>query len=181
MINTSDWKEFRVGDYFDVFTGGDMWLDEEQEGSIPVICLGAENNGVCGFISQNPEHVLYPRNSISVAGWAGGLFAFFQPEDFYVKGRVKILVPKFENNARIGMFICTVLNQEAYRYSYGRKASADKVPDTIVKLPVTPSGEPDWQYMEDFMGGAALRTYQNFGKVFTSAFGNGDVGRIQGR
>lgn len=145
------WKEFRVGDYFEVFTGGDMWLDEEQEGSFPVICLGGENNGVCGYISKNVEHRLYPANSISVAGWAGGLFAFYQPNDFYVKGRLKVLVPKFNNNVWVSIFLCTMLNKEEYRYSYGRKASADHVPDTILKLPADNNGNPDWEFMENYI------------------------------
>lgn len=150
-INVQNWREFRVGDYFEVFTGGDMWLDEEQSGTIPVICLGAENNGVCGYIGYNSKHRLYPGNSISVAGWAGGLFAFYQDKDFYVKGRLKVLVPKFDNNRYISLFLCTMLNKEDYRYSYGRKASAEHVPNTIIKLPSTISGEPDWKFMEDYI------------------------------
>lgn len=157
FLDISKWKEFRIGDFFRVYTGGDMWLDEEQSGQIPVICLGGENNGVCGYIDENPEHPLYPANSISVAGWAGGLFAFYQEKDFYVKGRVKILVPKnFNNNKYISLFLCTLLNQEEYRYSYGRKASADHIPNTILKLPAilnsqTNKYEPDWEFMENYI------------------------------
>jgi hypothetical protein len=157
-INPHYWKEFKIGAYFNVYTGGDMWLEDEQTGNIPVICLGGENNGVCGYISKNPEHPLYPANSISVAGWAGGLFAFYQSKEFYVKGRLKILVPKnnFKNNKYISLFLCTLLNQEEYRYTYGRKASGDHVSETILKLPAILNSqsnkyEPDWEYMENYI------------------------------
>ena len=150
-LDTSEWKNFRVGDLFYVDTGKDMSPEEEKPGYIPVICLAFENNGVCMRIAENTRHILYHAGCITVSAWAGGLRAFFQPEAFYVKGRVKILIPKDNYGIKTSLFICGVLNLENYRYSYGRKASADKIPNTVIKLPATPDGTPNWQFMEDYM------------------------------
>ena len=34
------------------------------------------------------------------------------------------------------MFLCTILRQEKFKYSYGRKPKNDKVFNTIIKLPI---------------------------------------------
>jgi hypothetical protein len=66
-------------------------------------------------------------------------------------GRVNILLPKFTLNKFIGLFICTLINREVYRFSYGRAVYSTVAEKMIIRLPVTPSGEPDWQFMEDYI------------------------------
>jgi hypothetical protein len=53
-------------------------------------------------------------------------------------------------NKYIGIFICTILNLESYRYSYGRAWNKNNVEQTIIKLP-SKNGNPDWEYMQDFI------------------------------
>ena len=81
-------------------------------------------------------------------------------------------------NAKTASFVMTILQMEKPKYSYGRKPKCNKVFDTIISLPATPSDEPDWKYMEDFMGGAAFRAFENFRQVFAHSFGNGEMGRV---
>ena len=54
-------------------------------------------------------------------------------------------------NKYIAIFLVTLINKEQYRYSYGRKCSQIKLRNSKIKLPVTPSGEPDWKFMEDYI------------------------------
>ncbi|HEC1539262.1 TPA: restriction endonuclease subunit S [Campylobacter upsaliensis] len=132
----------KVKDLFDIKTGGDLWIEKETKGEIPVVALGFEDNGIVGFIKKNTKHKLYPKGSITVAGWAGGLKAFVQERDFYVRGRVKILIPKNSNMLLSEkLFYCTCLNQNSFRFAYGRKSSADKLADLLL-----PSKIPLWVY-----------------------------------
>ena len=52
------------------------------------------------------------------------------------------------------MFISVIINQEAFRYDYGRNC-CDDLPNITIKLPSkqTEQGqwEPDWQYMENYI------------------------------
>ena len=50
-----------------------------------------------------------------------------------------------------GLFVCTVLKHDKYRYSYGRKWTLDNMNNTMVKLPATPEGKPDWQWIENYI------------------------------
>jgi len=49
------------------------------------------------------------------------------------------------------MFVCTVLNAETDKYCYARARILDLVENEIVKLPVDNAGNPDWQFMEDYI------------------------------
>lgn len=46
-------------------------------------------------------------------------------------------------------------------YSYGEKCSADKAMMEYIKLPATPDGQPDWNYMESYMRSIMEETSQN--------------------
>lgn len=50
----------------------------------------------------------------------------------------------------IALFICAVLRQEKYRYSYGRKWVLESMRTTIIKLPEK-DGRPDYSFMESYM------------------------------
>ena len=56
-----------------------------------------------------------------------------------------------------GLFIATVLCQERPKYSFGRKWKTH-LKDTVIKLPQTNEGTPDWAYMESYI--KALRSKQ---------------------
>lgn len=113
----------KISDLFEIKTGGDLWLEKEESGDIPVVSLGFENNGVVGYIKKNNEHHLYPAGSITVSGWAGGMKAFVQVKNFYVRGRVKVLIPKQTLTLQEKFYYCCCFNANAYRYTYGRKSS----------------------------------------------------------
>jgi hypothetical protein len=53
-------------------------------------------------------------------------------------------------NKYTGMFLVSVLDLERPKYSFGRKYRT-KLPDTVIKLPATPDGSPDWDYMEQYI------------------------------
>ncbi len=151
LIDVSGWKKCRLGDYFDFETGKDMLPTKERDGTFPVVCLGSNNNGIGLYIAENSKHKLYDAGCITIAGWAGGLFAFYQEQKFYVKGRVKIAIPKQPLSKFAGLFMCTMIDSESWKYTYAEKVSGDKLPNTELYLPITSTGEPDWQYMEDYM------------------------------
>lgn len=174
MIDTSGWKEYLLADYFDIVPGKYHYPDEYEEGTTPYVSASNENNGIGQCISLAPD---FEGNCI-VTGKVG-CTAFYEAEPFCATSDVNVYKPKFDMTPAVGMFISTVINfNENYKWAYGRQCRVGNSKKIRVLLPTTPSGEPDWQYMEDFMGGAALRAYNNFGKVFASAFGNGEMGRI---
>ena len=49
------------------------------------------------------------------------------------------------------MFICTILNQEVFRYSYGRARIINLIKLEKITLPANSQNEPDWEYMEKYI------------------------------
>ncbi|MBQ8705267.1 MAG: restriction endonuclease subunit S [Paludibacteraceae bacterium] len=152
-LNTQDWKYYTIRDLFRVeLTKGDIKADEVDSGNIPLISSGEGNNGVVKYISKEGDGKaeMFPDNTITLDMFC---HANYQRLPYYAvgHGRVNILFPKFELNKYIGIFICTLINREVYRFSYGRAVYSTVAEKMRIKLPVTPSGEPDWQFMEDYI------------------------------
>ena len=97
---------------------------------------------------------LHPGNLITV-NYNGSIGeAFYQPRPFVASDDVNILYPKkFRLNKYVGLFLCAVIQNEKYRFSYGRKWHKDLMERSSIRLPVDANGNPDWKYMERYMKG----------------------------
>ena len=51
-----------------------------------------------------------------------------------------------------GLYITSLLNsQYAGKYGYGNQLSSSKLENKVIKLPVDLQGDPDWQYMDQYI------------------------------
>ena len=80
-------------------------------------------------------------------------YCAYQKDPFSASDHVEKLIPKFEMNAYIALFLVTILNIEQYRYNYGRKCSQTRLKTSKIKLPVTERETPDHTYMEKYIKG----------------------------
>lgn len=152
-LNIDSWREFKVGDYFDVYlSSGDLKIDECELGNIPLVSSGTTNNGIVGYIDEKGDGKaqIFKANSITVDMFCN---AFYQNNDYYAvsHGRVNILYPKFKCNPFIGCFICGIINNERFKYSYGRAVYSDEISRMVIKLPTTLDNVPDWGFMENYI------------------------------
>ena len=145
------WKDFCVGDYFEIKKGKRLTSDEQTEGSTPYIGAIDSNNGIANYIGQDAIHA---GNTISLSYNGSVGEAFYQPKPFWATDDVNVLYFKEENgislNKYIALFICAVLRQEKYRYSYGRKWVLESMRSTIIKLPAK-DDKPDYGFMENYI------------------------------
>ena len=168
-LEVNKWKPFRVDSIFDIYTGGDLIMGDVEPGDIPIASNSAENNNIATYSGVIPDRKLFDHTkSISIAD-RGKFWAFIQPRDFYLATRVKGLVCKDYNmlNAYQMIFVVTVLNQESFKFSYGRNCCAN-LPDIELYLPIKYNRDgtvfidnshkysddgvaPDWQFMEDYI------------------------------
>lgn len=150
-LGVETWKDFCLGDYFDIKKGKRLTSDDQTEGSTPYIGAIDSNNGIANYIGQDAIH---DGNTISLSYNGSVGEAFYQPKPFWATDDVNVLYFREENGAEfnkyIALFVCAVLRQEKYRYSYGRKWVLDSMKSTVIKLPEK-SGKPDWTYMEDYI------------------------------
>lgn len=149
-VSTDDWGEFRVADLFVVKKGDRLTKEDQTDGNTPYVGAIDSNNGVSNHIGQKAMHD-GGTISLSYNGSVGE--AFYQPDPFWATDDVNVLYPKQGTilNQWTALFICTILRQEKYRYSYGRKWVLESMNETIIRLPQTLSGEPDWKKMEQMI------------------------------
>lgn len=165
-LNLNEWKSFCVNNIFFMLNGKGITKEEveENEGLFKVVQSGETNNGVLGKIDN--RQLFDCEKTIALAD-RGCFHASVQTEDFYIGTRVKALEMKCCVSKGVLIFIATIVNQETFKYSYGRNCTAG-VENVRIKLPVkhnddgiifiddehTYSDEgyvPDWQFMEDYI------------------------------
>ena len=148
-LNTQDWKWFVYESIFDIRKGKRLTQVDMIDGNIPYIGAIDSNNGLSSYIGNDSQ--LHEANTITVSYNGSIGYAFYQDKEFWATDDVNVLYPKFNLNRYIAIFICTLIEKEQYRFCYGRKWDLEAMKKSRIKLPVTPSGTPDWQFMEDYI------------------------------
>lgn len=146
-LDTSNWKSFKYPEIFDIKKGKRITKQEMMPGSTPFIGSIDSNNGYRGYIINDPIHT---ENTITVNYNGSVGVAFFQPKPFCASDDCNILYSK-NINEYSGLFLVTVIEAERYRFDYGRKWNKARMGESTIKLPATPDGNPDWQFMENYI------------------------------
>lgn len=173
VLSVSDWKEFKLSEIFEIRYGVNLELnactetDRSEPDSVNFVARTAENNGVSSRVRLMDP--IEPQRSglISVAGGGSVLSAFYQDEPFYSGRDLYTLDAKADISPAAKLFLVTLIEQNKYKYSYGRQANKT-LPDLTIKLPIRRNPDrtplldsartfsehgyvPDWNYMEDYM------------------------------
>lgn len=152
MIDTSSWKKFRVGDLFDVSRPSSRSSQNYDEGNMPFVASGNFNNGVTAYLQPKDENDYDEGGCITVSAVDG--YAFYQKDRFLGRGGAgsSIMILRNNNLTELnGKYICTLIRKACSDWEYSNMGNKDKLADTIINLPATPDGQPDWQYMENYM------------------------------
>ncbi len=148
-LRSENWLSFNMTDLFHVKgskTTSILELVAGDSGYFPYVTTQATNNGVEGFFSHATEDGGVLTVDSAVVGYCS-----YQKIQFSASDHVEKLVPKFPMNDFVAMFLVTIINMEQYRYNYGRKCSQKRLKKSTIKLPVTAEGNPDFEYMENYI------------------------------
>lgn len=167
-LSDRDWKWFRYDEVFKICKGFyNKKPDHNPNGDIPFIGATDANNGVTsltdietimistktGDLPNSPlEDKLFKPNCITVSNNGSVGYAFYQSKAFTCSHDVNPLyLLDRDMNKYIGMFLCSIIELDRYRWNYGRKWRPIRMPSSMIKLPVNSSGKPDWQFMEEYI------------------------------
>ena len=151
-LNTQEWKWFLPSDIFteiSIAPSSDLNSLELDPFGVNYLSRAVVNNGYECKVKRDESKVTRG-NFISVVMVGVPSFAFYQKNDVICSQNILVLRYPAINQYN-ALFLCTILQKDGYRYSYGRTLSKANFLQTRIKLPVTPSGEPDWQFMEDYI------------------------------
>lgn len=150
-IDTSEWKEFLVGDLFEAYLSkDDIQPKNFVEGKIPLVSSGKENNGIIAFVEDEKAR-LWEANTLTIDMFGK---VFYQESPYFAvsHGRVNILLPKISMTKGCLQFIgCAIEKVASQKYAFNEMCTGTKVLKNNIKLPATPNGAPDWAYVESYM------------------------------
>ena len=186
-LNISSWGNFKISELFPVLQNGKANQGMLSDG-YDCFYVGAkkDDNGVmlhCAYDSaliQKGNCIIFICNGQGSVGYANYMDVDFIGSTDIVAGYNKML------NQYNGLFIATVLCQERPKYSFGRKWKTH-LKDTVIKLPQTIEGFPDWDFMEQYIKSLNYKplTTQNrlsqhpFNINFWQEFCLGDIFKIE--
>lgn len=156
-IDTSGWKEFRVGDLFDIHpTKAYKCTNAEllDGGGTNVVVNSAYDNGIGGTSTFSPTE---NGNMITFSDTVDANTIFYQKSPSVGYPHVQGLYPvgKYQNawTQESLQYFVTAFRERALAvgFDYGNKFRRDIAANLFVKLPSTPDGDPDWAYMESYM------------------------------
>ena len=155
-LNTRDWNSFILKDLFTINRGKTLSSDDKEyyAGNIPCVNGTSTNNGVLCYLNEGIEERGFkkqPVPSLSLCRVGTSGLTFVQTKPYYIADNAFCLKLKEQQSTYVYLFLSTLLDQECTKYSYGRTISSEKYMQTRIKLPVTPSGEPNWKFMEDYI------------------------------
>ena len=156
MLDTSHWKFFALEDLFDIHYGVNLEYinctpaEPTDENSVNFVSRSAVNCGVTGRVQIIDGIQPEPAGAITIAGGGSVLSTFLQREPFYSGRDLYVCISKKELTEFQKLFLCTLINKEAYRYAYGRQANRT-LTKLMIKLPTLSNGTPNFEYMEDYM------------------------------
>ncbi len=144
------WKTFRFTEVFqEIQRGKRLTKANQTDGPKPYISSTSENNGVDAFIGNETgvrkfEDVLTLANSGSVGS------TFYQQFEFVASDHITAL--KSENADKYAyLFLSTVVKRLEEKYSFNREINDTRIKREKLILPADKEGNPNFQYMSDFV------------------------------
>ena len=167
-IDTSEWKEFLVGDLFEAYLSkDDIQPKNFVEGKIPLVSSGKENNGIIAFVEDEKAR-LWEENTLTIDMFGK---VFYQESPYFAvsHGRVNILLPKISMTKGCLQFIgCAIEKVTLLKYAFNEMCTGTKVLKDNIKLPATPDGAPDWAYMESYMANLETKVAESLTMLQTA-------------
>ena len=151
-INISHWKKFKIDELFTQGKPISRSQLDYDDGNIPFVASGNYNNGILKYVSPKENEKLDRGNCITISPVDGS--TFFQENDFLGRGgggsSIIILYNEYLNKYN-GYFIATVIRKVCSYYFFGDMGNQDTICQESIRLPVTKEGEPDFEYMTNYM------------------------------
>lgn len=142
-MDVTNWKEIKIGELFTIKNGIKYPSYDRESGCLPLVSTSDSNNGISDYIADRPEKY----SNILTVAYSGSVGAtFYQENEVFVGETVFALIPKFEMDKYIGLFLCAIIRKHNEVYTYGRKIIGSRYVNDLIKIPYK-EGKPDWDYM----------------------------------
>ena len=162
------WGEFMFIDIFEIKNG---FYNKKplpsKNGKIPFLGATQNNNGITEFYTLNNikdnskvgygkneplNKKVFSGNCIAVTNNGSVGFAYYQTHEFTCSHDVNPLyLRNYELNPYLAKFLISSIESQKVCFEYARKWRPIRMVKSKILLPITPEGEPDYAFMEQFM------------------------------
>lgn len=141
--------DFHLGQIFtDIIRGNAIPKRIRKPGTLPYISASLLNHGEADFVSVDEKYIY--KDCLTVPFIGGENCTFYHDGEFVPSSDVAVL--QNENfNKHIYVFLIGILNVIMRKYSFGYKASLERLQKQTIPLPITSEGKPDWDFMSDYI------------------------------
>ncbi|MDP0216280.1 restriction endonuclease subunit S [Glaesserella parasuis] len=145
------WGKFSIGDLFQIENCKCSKVSALKEGNVPYIGATNRNNGVLSFVENKSSFITKGNCIVFICDGEGSIgYSIYKKEDFIGTTTIKVGRNEYLNKY-IGQFIVTCSNMMRGKYNFGYKRNEANLKREIIMLPENTDGDPDWQFMEDFI------------------------------
>lgn len=173
-LENREWREFKISEVFkterykdkiQIPTGSLARKNDLISGNVPRITVTSKNNGVDNFWNTENIHVKNHKNFISMS-FLGN--AFYHPYKASIDMKVHALhLKSFELKKQMALMFVRLLENNSKGSNYGNQLSSTDLPHKSILLPVTSTGEIDYEFMESYiqkLENAKLDEYKKYAK-----------------
>ena len=163
-LSEKKWEAFNVNYIFPYIQRGKrLKKGDHKAGNIPYVSSTMMNNGVDNFIS-NKEGKKFD-NCITIANSGSVGASFYHQYEFI--GSDHITAFKNEKfNKYIYLFLATIVSRISDKYSFNREINDFRISNEKVLLPVNEDGNPDYEYMEQYIKNIMCNQYKRYFRLF---------------
>lgn len=153
LIDVSGWGEFSCKELFECKNTGNILVRDVIDGSgdTPYVTASGYNNGIVAHIDASNYEII--KGHCILVG--GKTFTITYQKDDFVSNdshNFTIRVKDYDISDLDYLYLVSMIYVYfGQKYSWNDAVTKDKLLDEIIPLPITSTGEPDWQYMEDYM------------------------------
>jgi hypothetical protein len=160
-LKNKKWKEFLIGDIFNIKTGALLPKKVLKKGNIARITATDSNNGVFDYYaSTSHKNFRVISNFISVS-FLGSVF--YHPYKASLDMKIhSVQLKEIEFNKYLAHFIVLALKRTTELFSYGDQLSSSDLPKKKILLPINKKSEPDFEFMEAFMKQKEQEKFQEY-------------------
>ncbi len=133
----AEFKEFLIGEMFDIATGRDLIIGNTSTGNIPLISHQNSNNGIVKYIKPISNRRIFDHKKTIALADRGLFYATVQSQDFHIGTRVKALTLKGDiQKKEVLLFIAASINKLQILFTEYLVNATDKLPSLTIKLPI---------------------------------------------
>ncbi|WQZ78919.1 restriction endonuclease subunit S [Helicobacter pylori] len=165
------WQHFKLGDLFEVLSSKKIYHantikihDTQIENSYPYVVRATTNNGIKGFIIDDPTFT-NEKNTLSFA--QDTFTVFYQKQPYFTGNKVKILKPKFAfKSPKILHFTSAILQFILKPLTWGLGSTTESIAEFKISLPLKPTANTqtlediDFNFMHTFINALMKETIQ---------------------